>query len=73
MVKDHIKCHICGTEYEGEVFDECPYCQWGYTDIEKLQEEDEVDGFNCISAKEARELVKNGLTIFGDPLPGKRP
>ena len=73
MLIENIKCHICGTEYEGEQFDECPYCVWGYTGIEHLQEEDEVDSYNCISIEGSRKNLKNGLTIFGDPLPEKRP
>ena len=66
---EHIKCPICGTEFEGEQFDECPYCQWGCTLHDEIYEEDAYDDYNMTSRKEAREKLKNGLTLFGHPLP----
>ena len=29
-MKFKIKCPICGTEFEGSTFDDCPYCDWEY-------------------------------------------
>ena len=68
---DKIKCAICKTSYKGEVFDLCPFCGWGFTGIEDSQEDDEIDGFNTISQKQAKENVAKGLTIWGKTLPQK--
>lgn len=68
---ERIKCPICGTEIEDELFVPCPYCEWGYTGIEKCFPEDEKSDFNFMSPKEAKAMVARGLTIFGAPLPNR--
>lgn len=71
-MKESIKCYICGTEYEGEEFDECPYCEWGYTGLEDCYDPDEKEDYNLMSINDAKRLVSEGKTIFGNPLPDKR-
>ena len=70
---DRIKCPICGTEIEDELFVPCPYCEWGYTGIEHCSPDDYKSSFNFMSPKEAKELVAKGFNIWGDPLPEKKP
>ena len=68
-MKERIVCPICGTEYDGETLDICPYCQWGYLGFENELEPNEKEGYNLISIEDAKKLVSEGKTIFGDPLP----
>ncbi len=63
------KCPICGTEFEGGCYDECPNCDWLYEGT--VDDVDDLDTSNPITARQARENVKNGLNIWGDPLPKK--
>lgn len=69
---DRIKCPICGTEIEDELFVPCPYCEWGYTGIEHYSPDEKCE-FNFISPNAAKELVAKGFNIWGDPLPEKKP
>ena len=66
-----VKCPICGTEFEGGSFDDCPYCDWEYEYDDYTGEEDDVDGVNPVSYNQAKELVAKGLNIWGEPLPKK--
>ena len=63
-----IKCPICGTEIDDELFVPCPYCEWGYTGIEHCDPDEKCD-FNFMSPTQAKELLAKGLTKWGDPLP----
>ncbi len=67
MTEDYIICAICSEKFEGCQFDRCPKCDWTYTDIESMQEEDEIDSCNTISQKEAKEMVRKGFNIWGGP------
>lgn len=69
--KEKVKCPICGTEFEGGSFDDCPYCDWTYLGYEGEMEEDELDSANPVSIQKAKALVAKGLNIWGDPLPKK--
>ena len=68
---EKVKCPICGTEFEGGSFDDCPYCDWAYLGYEGEMEEDEVDSANPVTIRQAKELLAKGLNIWGDPLPKK--
>ena len=72
MRSNKVKCYICGTEFEGGDSDQCPYCDWAYTDIEHLMEPDERDPENTMSVEEAKRQVSSGKNIWGDPLPEKQ-
>lgn len=64
-----VKCPICGTEIDDMTFEDCPYCDWTYMGIEDDWSEDDIHSGNPISIRQARENVKKGLDIWGDPLP----
>ena len=66
---EKVTCPICGTEFEGGSFDDCPYCYWTYLGYEGELEEDEVDSANPVTIRQAKELVAKGLNIWGEPLP----
>lgn len=63
------KCKICGTEYEGNLFEDgCPLCGW----IESYYDDDnEYDTINHMTAAEAKENFAKGLDMWGDPLANK--
>lgn len=70
---DNIKCPVCETEMPDDTHTNCPNCDWEYTGIECLienQEENE-DNFNPVSIAEAKRLVAKGKNIWGEPLPTK--
>ena len=69
MVK--VKCPICGNEIPDEQFQPCSYCEWGYTGYENIYEENEIDDYNLISKKQAKENLAKGLNKWGEPLPKK--
>ena len=66
-----LKCPICGTEFEGSSFDDCPRCDWTYLGYEGELGLDEEDSANPVTIRKAKELVAKGLNIWGDPLPKK--
>ena len=68
---EKVICPICGTEFEGGSFDDCPFCDWTYLGYEGEMEEDEVDSANPVTIGQAKALVAKGLNIWGDPLPKK--
>ena len=68
---EKLKCPICGTEFDGSSFDDCPFCDWTYLGYEGEMEEDEVDSANPVTIRQAKELLAKGLNIWGDPLPKK--
>lgn len=70
-MSDKVKCPICGTEFEGGSFDECPYCEWMYWGFESELDENEKDDANLTSIAQAKQMVAQGKTIWGDPLPKK--
>lgn len=72
MKPNKVKCHICGTEFEGEDYDECPYCCWVHTGMEDFYSPDEKEDCNLMSINEAKRLVASGKNIWGDPLPKKQ-
>lgn len=69
--KEKVKCPICGTEFEGGSFDDCPLCDWTYLGYEGEMEEDELDSANPVTIREAKENFAKGLNIWGEPLPKK--
>lgn len=69
--KEKVKCPICGTEFEGGSFDDCPLCDWTYLGYEGEMEEDELDSANPVTIQEAKENFAKGLNIWGEPLPKK--
>ncbi len=68
---EKIKCPICGIERNNEYYEDCPYCGWGYIGTEDLYEEEEMVSFNGISVGEAKRLLNQGLSAYGEPLPRK--
>ena len=64
-----LKCPICGTEFEGSSFDDCPLCDWTYLGYESELELDEEDSANPVTIRQAKENFVKGLNIWGDPLP----
>ncbi len=68
-MKKNVTCPICEKEFEGGSYDICPFCQWMYQYSDYAGEEDEIDDANLMTYNEARNMVKQGLTIFGNPLP----
>ncbi len=64
-----LKCPICGTEFEGSSFDDCPLCDWTYLGYESELELDEEDSANPVTIRQAKENFAKGLNIWGDPLP----
>lgn len=67
-MKQEIVCAICGNRFQGERFDDCPICEWGFTGIEKDMDEDEKDGYNGISIATAKLNFAKGLNVWGEPL-----
>lgn len=65
----NVKCPICGTEFEGGPFDDCPYCDWTYEYDDYTGEEEDLGGANPISYNQAKENFVNGLNVWGEPLP----
>lgn len=70
-MEDKVKCPICGTEFKGGSFDDCPYCDWKYEYDDYTGEEDDTDGINPISYNQAKDNFSKGLDIWGEPLPKK--
>lgn len=68
---EKVKCPICGTLIDDDSYTDCPYCGWGYTGVEDIYEEDEIEDWNLMSKKEAKELLKSGKDVWGKPLPKK--
>lgn len=68
-MSDKIRCPICGTEIDDMTFEDCQYCDWTYIGLEDDWDENEIHSGNPISIHQARENVKKGLDIWGDPLP----
>lgn len=66
-----LKCPICGTEFEGSTFDDCPYCDWEYEYDDYTGQEDEPNETNPVTYNQAKALVSKGLNIWGEPLPKK--
>ena len=64
-----VKCPICGTEFEGSSFDDCPYCDWEYEYDDYTGQEDEPNETNPVTCNQAKALVDKGRNILGDPLP----
>ena len=68
---ENVKCPICGTLIDDDSYTDCPYCGWGYTGAEEAFEDDEREPWNLMSKGEAKELLKKGLNVWGEPLPKK--
>ena len=67
---EKVRCPICNTLIDDNPYNIiCPVCQWGYTGVECVYEENEKDDFNLISRAEAKSNYEKGLTVFGEPLP----
>ena len=70
-MKEKIVCAVCGTNYMGEQYDDCPVCDWEYDGCEK-NEDGSFDynwqGPNPITLGEAIKLVAEGKNIWGEPL-----
>ena len=66
---EKVKCPICNTLIDDNPYDTvCPVCQWAYTGVERVYEENEKDDFNLMSRAAAKNNYKKGLTIFGKPI-----
>ena len=66
---DKVKCYICGTEFDRDVNDECPNCDWYYEGWEDETKEDEYVSSNHTTIAKAKENLAKGLNIWGEPLP----
>ena len=66
-MSNKVICPVCGTEFEGGWTDDCPFCDWTYMGNEDNC--DEHNSGNPITLRQARENVRKGLNIWGDPLP----
>ena len=64
-----VKCPICGTEFEGGSFDDCPKCDWTFLGYENELGLDEKESSNPVTIRQAKELVEKGMNIWGEPLP----
>lgn len=70
-MEEKVKCFICGTEFIGGSFDDCPYCDWTYEGFENELDENEYDEINTISIAQAKANFAQGKDIWGDPLKKK--
>lgn len=68
---DKVKCFICGTEFDRDETDNCPYCSWFYEGFERTCDEHEYDELNHTTIAKAKENLAKGLDKWGDPLPKK--
>ena len=68
---DKVKCFLCGTEFDRDKSDECPYCDWFYEGFEVDFREDEYDEINHTTIAKAKDNLAKGLNIWGEPLPKK--
>ena len=66
-----IKCPICEKEFQGDTFENCPYCDWCYQGFERDIEQDEYNSINHTTIAKAKENLSKGLNIWGEPLPKK--
>ena len=70
-MKEKIICAVCGTNYMGGQYDDCPVCDWEYDGCEQ-NEDGSFDynwqGPNPIILGEARKLFAEGKNIWGEPL-----
>ena len=51
------KCPVCGTEFAGGSFDDCPYCDWTYEFDDYAGMENDTDGVNPVSLNQAKKLL----------------
>lgn len=66
---EKVKCPICNAIINDAPYDEmCPTCAWTYTGVENVYEENEIDDYNLISRKQAKELFAKGLNKYGEPI-----
>ena len=68
---DNVKCFICGTEFDRDKTDNCPYCDWFYEGWEKEIGADEYVSSNHTTVRKAKQNLGEGLNIWGEPLPKK--
>ena len=68
---DKVKCFICGTEFDRDKTDNCPYCDWFYEGFEGDFGEGEYDEINHTTIAKAKANLAKGLDKWGDPLPKK--
>lgn len=64
-----VTCYICGQKFVGGSLDDCPMCDWTYLGWESEMDPDDKDTANPLSIRQAKENVKKGLDIWGNPLP----
>lgn len=62
-MKIKTKCPICGTEFEGGIADECPYCDWLY--LGQDDDIDDPDTGNPLTVRQAKENLKKKLKYMG--------
>lgn len=67
-MEEKIICPICGKEFIGDQYDECPICEWGYVGYEDIIDKDKVEGFNSVSINQAKHNFAKGLNVRGEPL-----
>ncbi len=70
-MQDIVKCYICGTTFDRDKTDNCPYCDWYYEGWENEVSENEVVSSNHTTIAEAKENFTKGLNKWGEPLPKK--
>ena len=64
-----IKCPICDTPIEDKSFESfCSVCSWGYSGMEEFLKDDEIDDYNLMTRKKAKELFAKGLNKYGEPI-----
>lgn len=69
---DILTCPICGGEISSKVSDlPCPRCWWTISGIED-EDENEYNPTNHCTMRQAKERYKQGLDIYGDPLPKEK-
>ena len=71
-MSNKVICPVCGTEFNGASFDDCPYCDWTYEFDDYTDFEDEVCGANPIPLNQAKKLIGEGKNIWGEPLPQRK-
>jgi hypothetical protein len=64
---DETICPVCGKYHfeESGIYDECPICGWVDDTLQRL-EPDYSDGYNRISANEAKARFASGEKVFDD-------
>ena len=66
---EKVKCPICQTLIDDNPFAVfCPNCKWGYSGMEKYFTDDDIDDYNLKSRNQVKQLLKQGLNKYGEPI-----